>query len=357
VWGLDLPGHGTAAAGAARFTSASAGSRARCHQGALSLDLRAVAAYVAHEVRAAGLWGCYAVGHSAGGALALLAASEAPGLFSGVACFEAVAATPASHALLAQAAASGAITTSGQQLTQRALLRRARFDSRAAATQQLSAKPPFAAMHPACLAAYVEHGLAPGDGAAAAAQQLTQQQPTQQQPTQQQPTQQQPTQQQQQQQQCGVTLVCAPAVEAAYYAALDPPPALQPARVTCPVLLAVSPLARAGHGASAAQFAQHAAVRAWVLQGGQPRAPAQQQQRQQSGGSRPQHSPPQLHAILPVLNAELAALLPTARLCEVPGVSHFGPLEQPQQLATVCEAFFRTCPHLPAAQGRANNKL
>jgi hypothetical protein len=52
----------------------------------------------------------------------------------------------------------------------------------------------------------------------------------------------------------------------------------------------------------------------------------------------------QLHGVLRVLNVELAAAMPVARLQEVQGVTHFGPLEQPQQLADSCAEFIElTC--------------
>jgi hypothetical protein len=82
-----------------------------------------------------------------------------------------------------------------------------------------------------------------------------------------------------------------------------------------------------GNGAPpAAELATHAAVSAWF------------RHRSSSGGS--SGSGKQLHGELRVLNIELAAALPTATLLEVAGVTHFGPLEQPQLLADSCLEFF-----------------
>jgi pimeloyl-ACP methyl ester carboxylesterase len=289
------------------------------------VSLARVVQLVVAAVHGAGLQGCVAFGHSAGGAVALLAASACPGLFSAIYCFEPVVASPASHAMLA-AAAAGAVSTSGQQLANMARRRRAAFGSRQAAQQHLAAKPPFASMHPACLALYVQHGLvdaqqqqaaadaaAPTGTGAAAAQQGTHHK-------------------QQQQQPAGVVLACRPSVEAAYYAALDPPPAIMPKAVTCPVALVVAALPsqqgddRSGVSA-AARFASHAAVKSWALQ--------QQQPGKKQGSA--------LHSILAVLSMELAALMPTARLQELGGVTHFGPLEQPEAVAASCVQFFDTC--------------
>jgi pimeloyl-ACP methyl ester carboxylesterase len=60
----------------------------------------------------------------------------------------------------------------------------------------------------------------------------------------------------------------------------------------------------------------------------------------QHQGSSSSSSKRPLHGALRVLNIELSAAMPTAQLLEVQGVSHFGPLEKPEQLAASCEGFF-----------------
>ena len=244
---------------------------------------------VIDTLQRAGLVGCYVFGHSAGGAAALLAAGQCLGLFSAIYCFEAVVSTPRTHAFMAAATARGDIQTDGQVLGSMARKRRAVFDSRAAAQQHLASKPPFSRFDPQVVSLYVQHGL---------------------------------VEQQQQPSQGGgeggpVQLVCAPQQEAAYFDALQPPPSVQPGSIHCPVMLAV---AAGATQPGAADLASHERVQAWFY--------SQTKQRQ-------------LHGSLRVLNIELAAALaPMARLEEVPGVSHFGPLEQPQALAELCTKFF-----------------
>jgi hypothetical protein len=65
----------------------------------------------------------------------------------------------------------------------------------------------------------------------------------------------------------------------------------------------------------------------------------------------------QLHGVLRVLNVELAAAMLAARLQEVPGVTHFGPLEQPQQLADSCAEFFElTCSSSSSSSSKAGQQ-
>lgn len=136
-------------------------------------------------------------------------------------------------------------------------------------------------------------------------------------------------------------LLCSPEREAAYFDALQPPPPVNPNSISCPVLLAVAaaPPQAAGAAASsmpASDLTTHAGVQAWFYQ-------------QHSGSS--SRANRQLHGALRVLNIELAAALPTAQLLEVQGVSHFGPLEQPQLLADSCARFFEAVAADEAAKG------
>jgi pimeloyl-ACP methyl ester carboxylesterase len=382
VWGLDLPGHGTAAGVQLSLTRqlnhghgasspngrgvASGNSSSSGHSGADSftpITLPGVTQYVIDTIHQAGLSGCYAFGHSAGGAVALLAASQCPQLFQALYCFEAVVSTPSTHTFMAAATASGDIQTDGQVLGSMARKRRAVFDSRAAAQQHLTSKPPFSRLDRQAVSLYVQHGFvevpavlsgtrqAQGLGLQGLLQEhLGQHGGTQQhtgqpqmQPAQHQQkgqlgngsqlqsralhqnTGQSNQQQQQQQQQLAVHLVCSPQQEAAYFDALQPPPAVNPHSLHCPVLLAVAAPPPGSGAAPAAALSSHEGVKAWLYE-------------QSSSTKR------QLHGVLRVLNVELAAAMLAARLQEVPGVTHFGPLEQPQQLADSCAEFFElTC--------------
>ncbi|WIA09900.1 hypothetical protein OEZ85_010114 [Tetradesmus obliquus] len=117
----------------------------------------AVAEYLTGAVDAAGMRGCLCFGHSAGGAFAIIASSRSPGLFSAIVSFEAVAASPASHAFMREARDSGAIATAGPSLAAMALRRRALFASSADALARLSQKPPLAGMHPEAARLFVQH--------------------------------------------------------------------------------------------------------------------------------------------------------------------------------------------------------
>uniref|UniRef100_A0A383W5M7 AB hydrolase-1 domain-containing protein n=1 Tax=Tetradesmus obliquus TaxID=3088 RepID=A0A383W5M7_TETOB len=307
----------------------------------------AVAEYLTGAVDAAGMRGCLCFGHSAGGAFAIIASSRSPGLFSAIVSFEAVAASPASHAFMREARDSGAIATAGPSLAAMALRRRALFASSADALARLSQKPPLAGMHPEAARLFVQHGTRP-------VRRQQQQQPETFIPSeqshwheQQQQVELQVQQQQQQQVEQQVELVCAPSVEAAYYRALDPPPAVPLAGSSCPLLMLVA----GSPGSSAASFKTHAAVRQWLLThtarrgqhavaGASSATPSSSSSNTSSSGSSTDAGS-SLHAVLAVLNAELAASLPSARLVEVPGVSHFGPLEQPRLIADIAAAFFR----------------
>lgn len=279
VWGVDLPGHGASAGVPLPQDSTSSSS-------SHTISLAKLTQCLIDTLQRAGLVGCYAFGHSAGGAAALLAAGQCPGLFSAIYCFEAVVSTPSTHAFMAAAMARGDIQTDGQVLGSMARKRRAVFDSRGAAQQHLASKPPFSRFDPQVVSLYVQHGLVEQGGEGGPVQ-----------------------------------LVCTPQQEAAYFDALQPPPSVQPGSIHCPVMLAVAAGAPGLVTPGAADLASHAHVQAWFYN--------QTKQRQ-------------LHGSLRVLNIELAAALaPATRLQEVPDVSHFGPLERPQALAELCTRFFK----------------
>jgi pimeloyl-ACP methyl ester carboxylesterase len=89
-----------------------------------------------------------AVGHSSGGAAVLLAEAHRPGTFSSLWCYEPIV-WPDPDKARARAAA----------LAEGARHRRERFPSREDAYANFSSKPPFSALAPAVLRAYVEHGF------------------------------------------------------------------------------------------------------------------------------------------------------------------------------------------------------
>lgn len=359
MWGMDLPGHGTAVGvqlpntscskSTANSSTTSTASSSTTNSSALGggnstssttsssfvpISFPGLTQYVIDAIKQAGLAGCYAFGHSVGGAVALAAASQYPGLFKAMYCFEAVASTPATHAFMAEAAGSGAIQTDGQKLGLMARKRRAVFDSRAAARQQLTSKPPFSGLHPQAMALYLQHGLVERPTAAATLQlsasagrqQGGPEQPAS--PRQQQQAHQQQQAQQQDGRQQAVQLVCSPEQEAAYYEALQTPPAVDVHSIHCPCMIAVAAPAPASGDPPAANLATHAGVRAWFTA----------RSSGQNGGG-------QLHGELRVLNIELAAAMPTGQLQEVVGVSHLGPLEQPLELADSIASFFKVVAH------------
>lgn len=96
-----------------------------------------------------GLAGTAAVGHSKGGAALLLAEQRRPGTFRALYLYEPVVIPP-----------SEAVLNSGANpLAEGALRRRAEFPSRDAAYENFASKPPFSALDPRALRAYVVHGF------------------------------------------------------------------------------------------------------------------------------------------------------------------------------------------------------
>ncbi len=90
----------------------------------------------------------FGVGHSMGGASLLLAEQARPGTFAGMWLFEPIVFPP--------------MPTEGRPPNPLALgarRRRDRFDSAEDAFANFAAKPPLSELHPAALAAYVEHGF------------------------------------------------------------------------------------------------------------------------------------------------------------------------------------------------------
>jgi pimeloyl-ACP methyl ester carboxylesterase len=90
----------------------------------------------------------FAVGHSGGGAAVLLAEIARPGTFRALYCFEPIVFP-----------AGAALPHEDNPLSQGALRRREVFASKDDAYANFSAKPPFSALHPDALRAYVDWGF------------------------------------------------------------------------------------------------------------------------------------------------------------------------------------------------------
>ena len=99
-----------------------------------------------------GLHAPFGIGHSLGGAAELIAEERRPGTFRALWCYEPVVIPP-------QLVADG--PSPDNPLSARARRRRDRFDSWEAAIANYTSKPPFDALDPRALRAYVEHGFAP----------------------------------------------------------------------------------------------------------------------------------------------------------------------------------------------------
>lgn len=108
-------------------------------------------------VEALGLAPAYAVGHSSGAAVLLIAAADHPSRFEGLWCYEPIV-WPDPAALTARA----------ERLAAGASRRRAEFASREEAAANFRGKPPFSGFDPRALSAYLECGFAdrPDDGVA-----------------------------------------------------------------------------------------------------------------------------------------------------------------------------------------------
>jgi pimeloyl-ACP methyl ester carboxylesterase len=143
AWAPDLRAHGDAVVGA----------EPRLTWTAVAEDLLAVFDHLRlREV--------LAVGHSMGAAALLLAEIARPGTFEALYCYEPVT-PPADPPIPAVRAHERTIEAAARR-------RRDVFPSRAAAQQNFAAKPPFEALDPAALRAYVDHGFADvGDGSGA----------------------------------------------------------------------------------------------------------------------------------------------------------------------------------------------
>lgn len=100
-------------------------------------------------VDAVGLERPFAAGHSAGGALLLMAEQERPGCFRSLYCFEPI--------VMPVEPPPGPDRSSG--VYQSAIRRREVFPSREAAYDNYAAKPPFSSLDPQALRAYVDFGF------------------------------------------------------------------------------------------------------------------------------------------------------------------------------------------------------
>ena len=105
-------------------------------------------------VSAVGLDRPFGVGHSAGGAALLLAELAQPGTFAGIWCFEPIV-PPVVGTMPPGSRAN--------PLAEGARRRREVFESLDAAYENYAGKPPFSALDPEALRAYVEYGFAPMD--------------------------------------------------------------------------------------------------------------------------------------------------------------------------------------------------
>ncbi len=113
--------------------------------------LAVVDAMAAHGIDVGSL---VAAGHSKGGAALLLAEQRRPGTFAAIYCYEPVVMPPAVRDAI------GAAEAGPNPLAEGALRRRATFASREEALANYSSKPPFSALDPEALRAYVDHGFA-----------------------------------------------------------------------------------------------------------------------------------------------------------------------------------------------------
>lgn len=93
----------------------------------------------------------FAVGHSAGGAALLLAELERPGTFRSIWCFEPI--------LPPSPPPGTTFPSNANPLAGGARRRREVFPSKDAAYDNYAGKPPFSALAPAALRAYVDHGF------------------------------------------------------------------------------------------------------------------------------------------------------------------------------------------------------
>jgi len=113
------------------------------------MDWHGTAADVLATIDALGLERPFGIGHSMGGASLVLAEQARPGTFRGLWVFEPII-FPTSLA---------AASSSDNPLVAGARRRRADFDSAAAAYGNFASKPPFDALDPEALAAYVDYGF------------------------------------------------------------------------------------------------------------------------------------------------------------------------------------------------------
>lgn len=109
-----------------------------------------LAADVLVVVEDLGLRRPFAVGHSSGASLLLLAEEQRPATFAGLYCIEPIG----------TASEEPPPPNAGHPLAEGARRRRTVFPSRQAAYDAYSAKPPFSEVAPEALWAYVEHGFA-----------------------------------------------------------------------------------------------------------------------------------------------------------------------------------------------------
>ncbi|WP_208028453.1 alpha/beta fold hydrolase [Rhabdothermincola sediminis] len=135
-WAPDLRGHG----------DSTAPDDGQFHWDGFADDVLAV-------VDALGMKRPFGVGHSKGGAALLLAEEQRPGTFRALYLFEPVVFPPDVVEATDHAGSN--------PLVEGALRRRSEFESFDAAYDNFATKPPFSALDPEALRAYVDHGFAP----------------------------------------------------------------------------------------------------------------------------------------------------------------------------------------------------
>jgi pimeloyl-ACP methyl ester carboxylesterase len=315
-YGVDFPGHGDNAPAPG-----------------LQLEVVQLAESLVAALQQQGLDRSHVFGHSGGAAVALLAEARHPGTFASLYVYEPVASTPSAWVQYQR----GMDPTADNILATLALKRRSTFSSPQEAAASLGRKPPFQGMQRRVVELYVQHGLVPDvqQGEVPDVQQG-----------------------EAPQQGCALhaapgrscscqppaatsssthssssssssssrwRLACPPDVEAQYYRLFAPPVPIPPGAITCP-------LAVAAH----AEGSRHGAGSMGSSGPGGGSAPSSSSSSAAAAaGSRRT----ELHSGLPALAAALALSQPGARYVPCPGLTHFGPFEDPAAVGVALRVF------------------
>ncbi|KIZ00702.1 hypothetical protein MNEG_7262 [Monoraphidium neglectum] len=189
--------------------------------------------------------------------------------------------------------------------------RRSGFASPQEALDRLGSKLPFSSLHPDALRAYLRHGLrraaaADGGGSSSSGggEQLWQ-------------------------------LKCAPETEAAWFTAVGECIPIRTERVRCPVMVAVGAVGSSGASSSGSgQPSRSSTTSSSTGSGGN--AQPQPKGADGSGGG----DGGNIHGQLPLLGERLAEALPASLVRRYPRLSHFGPLQDPEGVASDAREFF-----------------